>query len=203
MRRSFALLLPLTLLACGSPALQEQGSLPAGEWTLQPDQSSLSFVSVKAGNIGEAHRFATVKGRVGEDGKAALTIDLASVETGIDIRDQRMRDMLFDVMQFPNATATTSIDPAAFKDLKPGARRMMDAAVTLDLHGVSAELPAKLIVTRVAADRVLVETARPVVVDAEAFGLADGVEQLRSVANLSAISHAVPVSVSLLFQNAR
>jgi polyisoprenoid-binding protein YceI len=178
-----AVSLALALAACSSGADQAEAPLPEGAWQLAADQSNVGFVSVKAGNVGEAHSFRKLSGTVEPEGTVRVAIDLASVDTGIDIRNQRMRDMLFEVANFPEARLTAKIDPNAVKALKPGERKAMTVPVTLDLHGTTNSIEAPLTVTRLAGDSV------------EA-----GVGKLQEIAKLPAISTAVPVTASLVFK---
>ncbi|WP_373489091.1 YceI family protein [Blastomonas sp.] len=200
MIRSFALVTALMLAACTPAQDQQAAPLSDGIWKLASDQSTIAFVSVKAGDVGEAHRFETVEGSVADDGAVTLTIDLASVQTDIDIRNERMRDMLFEVASFPDATLTAKIDPALIKNLKPGEAAALNVPVELNLHGARQSIDAKLSVTRIAPDAVQVQTVAPLIVDAAAFGMEGGIEKLRAVANLPAISTAVPVTASLVFR---
>ncbi|ESZ87432.1 MAG: hypothetical protein Q27BB25_08585 [Blastomonas sp. CACIA14H2] len=195
-----AVSLALALAACSAGADQAEAPLPEGAWQLAADQSNVGFVSVKAGNVGEAHSFRKLSGTVEPDGTVGVAIDLASVDTGIDIRNQRMRDMLFEVANFPEARLTAKIDPNAVKALKPGERKAMTVPVTLDLHGTTNSIEAPLTVTRLAGDTVLVETAKPLIIDASAVGLEAGVGKLQEIAKLPAISTAVPVTASLVFK---
>lgn len=195
-----ALSMALALAACSAGTDKAEAPLSEGAWQLAADQSNVAFVTVKAGNVGEAHSFKTLSGSVEPDGTVAVAIDLASVDTGIDVRNQRMRDMLFEVANFPDAKLTAKIDPNAVKTMKPGERKMMTVPVTLDLHGTTNSIEAALTVTRIGTDSVLVETARPLIIDASAVGLEAGVEKLREVAKLPAISPAVPVTASLVFK---
>jgi polyisoprenoid-binding protein YceI len=199
MIRTLALLSALALAACTPATDTATAPLPDGTWQLAADQSSVAFVSVKAGNVGEAHSFKKVDGTVAPDGTVAVIIDLGSVQTGVDVRDQRMRDMLFEIANFPQAKLSAKIDPATLRSLKPGERKAMTVPVTVDLHGTTNAMDAKLMVTRLDGDSVLVETAAPLIVDATAVGLGEGVEKLRAIANLPAISTAVPVTASLVF----
>ena len=78
-------------------------------WTLQPSSSHIHFLSVKATHIGEVHSFTKLSGSIQDNGQATLNIDLASVDTLIPIRDQRMRDLLFVVEDHPMAIIKTKI----------------------------------------------------------------------------------------------
>ena len=53
---------------------------------------------------------------------------------------------------------------------------------------------------RLADNRLMVSTTQPLLLNASALGLADGVERLRAIANLPSISLAVPVTFQLLFE---
>lgn len=188
----------LALAAC-STAPAEEAPL-AGDWALSPAESRLSFVTVKAGEIVEAHQFTGLSGTVSAAGDAELVIDLASVETNIDIRNERMRDVLFGVAQFPSASVTAQLDPAAFAALGTGDTLTQGVTGQLDLHGIQSEMASELSVTRIAADKVRVETVSPIIVSAALFGLDGGVEELRNLAGLDSITGQVPVSFSLTFQ---
>ncbi|HSG90817.1 MAG TPA: YceI family protein [Pseudomonadales bacterium] len=170
----------------------------AADWTLDPAASSLGFVSVKNGSIAEGHRFEALSGEV-TGGHARLTIDLASVDTSIEIRDQRMRDLLFEVADFPQAVFETEISPMAVSGLAVGGSMPMEVSGTLSIHGVSVPLTAALLVTRDASDRISVATTKPLVLSVEALGLSAGVARLQEIAGLAGITPMVPVAFSLTF----
>lgn len=187
----------------GTPGAGTTATATAGTtWSVASDASRVSFVSVKAGEVAEVHHFKSVTGTVAPDGTATVSIPLASVETGIDIRNERMRDMLFQVAQFPTARVSARIDMAALADLPVGQQRRLPLAGELDLHGVKAPFEAEVAVTRAAPDRVLVSSVDPVVIEAELFKLSDGIEALRKIAGLPAITPAAPVTFQLMFQAA-
>ena len=175
---------------CAAPAF--------GAWTLDNNASEISFVSIKAQDVAEVHRFSALSGEVAEGGVATVTIQLASVDTLIPIRDERMRELLFKTDMFPTASVRTKIEPA-WLELDPGASVRADAEVLLAISGAEIPLTAELLVSRLAGDKVLVATLKPVVVNAGSVNLAEGVEALREVAGLPSISKAVPVSIVLTF----
>jgi polyisoprenoid-binding protein YceI len=189
----------LPLLALGL-SLAAQPTLAA--WTLDGAASALSFVSVKAGDIGEVHRFDELSGRVADDGAVEVVIDLASVDTMIEIRDERMREMLFEVARFPNATFTAMVALDELLALAPGETGSLTISGDLTLKAERLSLPVEALVARLSEDRVLVATRQPVIVDAAVLGLSAGLEKLREVAGLPSISKAVPVSFVLVFERA-
>ncbi|MCB2089653.1 MAG: YceI family protein [Sphingomonadaceae bacterium] len=196
---SLRLITAASLLALGACSQPAPAPLVEGSWTLDSTASDLSFVTVKAGNVGEAHGFKGLSGSVTPEGLATLAVDLATVDTGVDIRDERMRDVLFEVGTHPQAKVSAQLDPASLSALAVGESKTMPVKATLDLHGTSSEIETQLDVVRTGADTVLVITTRPIILDATAFGLGEGVEKLRNLAQLPAISTAVPVTFRLTY----
>lgn len=167
-------------------------------WDLQADASTFNFVSIKKESIGELHRFKQISGNIGKDGKAELTIALDSVDTSVPVRDERMREFLFETGKFPSATYTVQVDPALLK-LSAGEVKTASLEGTLSLHGQSAKVPAKVNVYKTKDGRLMVSTLEPVLVNAEQFGMSGGVSKLMELANLPAISTVAPVTFSLVF----
>jgi hypothetical protein len=168
-------------------------------WSLDNDASQVSFVSVKAGDAGEVHRFTEISGGLTTEGSASVTIQLASVDTLIPLRDERMREMLFQTDLFPTASLSTNIDMDALAALAPGDSMDMTANLTLDLHGQQLSLAAEMIVARLGNHRLMVSSRKPVIINAASVDLVNGIEALREIANLPSISKAVPVSFVLTF----
>ena len=169
------------------------------DWQLAGEDSSVNFVSVKKANIAEMHHFKSLSGSITDDGKAVLTIDLASVETNIPIRNERMQKLLFDTSKFAKATISTNVDTAAVKGLKPGQTLAVDADVSVAVHGETKTEKAALQVTALEGGKLLVTTSAPIVVNAGNYKLLEGIEKLREVAGLDSISPIVPVSAKLVF----
>lgn len=185
-------------MAVGSMALASF-SAQAASWALDEGASSVHFVTVKNAVIAETHEFLAFSGAVAGD-EAAVTIALGSVETLIPIRNERMREMLFEVASYPEATLTTPVTQAALEALAPGESVEERLSGTLALRGQSIPLELAVRVSRQGADAVRVESLGPVMVSAEQLGLAPGVEALRAIAGLNSITPMVPVSFSLLFR---
>lgn len=169
------------------------------DWYLDNESSRLSFISTHAGNLSEVHRFLTLHGQIAESGKVRLRVDLDSLSTGVALRDERMRAMLFDTERLPEARIEAKVDLPLLTDLAPGAQLELRLPLTLQLNERSRELDSELLVTRLDERRFQVVTLAPLVLHADDFGLASGVEALRKIADLSAISLSVPVGAVLIF----
>jgi polyisoprenoid-binding protein YceI len=173
-------------------------AVPAlASWTVDNDHSRLSFVSVKAGTMAEAHHFEALSGVLDDEGQFDLVIDLDSVETMIPIRNERMREMLFDTATYPEATLSARLDLTAVQGLEVGEQTDIAAEAQLELVGQSTTLTIQAVVARLSDTKLLVTSAQPLTLNADNLGLGDGVEQLRDVAGLSSISPAVPVTFRL------
>ena len=205
--RSFALAaaLALSLAACAdraadAPDGDQAVSVTEGAWALDAAGSRLSYVSIKAGEIAESNRFDTLSGSVAADGTATLDVDLASVNTGVDIRNERMRDIFFEVAGNPKAVVTAKLDPAAFAGLAVGQSITRPLKATVALKGVESEVETEVLVTRVAEDRVTVVPTAPVIISTDMFELTDELGELRALAELPSITPAVPVTFTLAFK---
>ncbi len=174
-------------------------STAQAHWFLNNDASSLSFVTVKAEHVAEVHTFDSLSGTIGDDGEVEVAIQLLSVNTMIPIRDERMQEMLFETTLFPQATINATINLEALTNMSAGAYVMRQIDFELALHGEAVKLAAEVQITRT-TEGVVVSTLKPIVVMADWFALATGVERLREVAGLPGISRAVPVNFTLVFE---
>ena len=184
------------------PALAVLGLLlvqPAlADWSLDNARSVVNFISVKNASVGEVHRFGSLAGSVSDDGAVQLVIDLDSVETLIPIRNQRMRELLFETVRFPSATLQASV-PAELTQLAAGERRIARIDLAVDLHGASRSYAVDVLVSGGADGSLEVALREPLIVQAADFGLDGGVGVLQEVAGLKSISTAVPVTAQLVF----
>ncbi|WP_296719301.1 YceI family protein [Erythrobacter sp.] len=204
--RIFALpaALALGLAACAEPAAEApaatmDAAVTEGAWTLDPATSRLGYVSIKAGEIAENNAFETLSGTIAADGTAQVDIDLSSVSTGVDIRNERMREIFFQVVDNPSAVVTAKLDPAAFAGLAVGQSLARPLKATLALKGVEQAFETEVLVTRTAEDRVTVVPTAPVIITTDMFELTDELGELRALAELPSITPAVPVTFMLAF----
>ncbi len=167
-------------------------------WSLNNDASTLSFVTIKADHIAEIHTFDVLSGEIADNGNVDITIELASVNTLIPIRNERMQAMLFETNLFPEGNIEAQIDLDALTAMEAGNSKTISLDFSLSMHDATRSYTAEVLVTRL-ADGLVATTQKPIVVTADEFGLQDGVEALREVAGLPSISRAVPVSFTIVF----
>ena len=190
--RIFQCLISAGLLAVSATA--------SAQWTLSNEASTLSFVTVKADHVAEVHTFDELSGAIGEDGSVSIEIALASVNTLVPIRNERMQSMLFETDLFPRATITSQINSDGLANMALGSSEEIGLDFTLELHNQSQTYNATVLVSRQEAG-LIATTLKPIVVNAESFDLVAGVEALREVAGLPSISRAVPVSFTVVFED--
>ena len=176
--------------------------LAFAQWEVDNDSSTINFISIKNDIVAETHSFGSLVGYIGADGKVELAIDLDSVETLIPIRNERMRELLFETGQYPTANLSAQVDPGILQAAAQGGVVNTVVQVGLSLHGQDALLEVPVIVVGDQGQALRVVSARPVIVNAGDFGLEAGVTALREIAGLKTISTAVPVTLNLLFNRA-
>ena len=180
-------------LTCVLLLLITQATL--ADWRLTA-ASKVGYVSIKNNVIAEHNYFSGVTGSLNKKGQLKVSIDLSTVETQVDIRNQRMRDLFFEVMQYPEAVVTAQLDMQELAQVESGAPLELVKPFTLSLHGIESTGEAHLRIVSVGG-RAWVSTVRPILISAADFGLEGGVAALRKIAGLEAIAAVVPVSVNL------
>lgn len=185
-----------TLLATAA-AFGLAGAVSAEGWTLDGDASHIAFGSVKSHFIGEVHTFSGLTGTVGEDGETSIEIELASLETQIDIRNERIAEHVFKML--PSAQLTAQLEMDEFLQLEVGGSAVMELDFDLALLGEDVPLYGDIFVMRVGEDQVLVTTNSMVFVDTEMLGIDEGVDKLQELASLEDITRAVPVTMRFMF----
>ncbi len=173
-----------------------------GDWKLVPSESDIAFATIKNSAVVESHTFERFSGEVTLSGAANIRVDLASVETRIPIRNERMGTLLFNIDQFPSLDISSKLDTKSLANMEEGASTHLEVPATISLHGTEANILLPLVVTRLSSKRFQVVTTKPVIAYASQFGLTKGVEALRLIAQLATITPAVPVTFSLIFEQA-
>ncbi len=169
------------------------------DWILDMENSGLSFGSIKKNSIGESNSFQHLDGRITAEGDITLLIDLASVETWVDIRNARMKEFLFEIQKFPVARLRGQIDMAKFEKLGIGEQQSVEASFDLDLHGFQQTFDAQLVVLRLSDKSVVVIPDDIIFLDVEKFNLLPGLKKLKELAKLPSISSSVPIIFHLSF----
>ena len=170
------------------------------DWYLVNEESRLNFISIKASNIAEIHSFKKISGNVMENGEAQVSINLASLETLIPIRNERMGNLLFETKIYPSAVFKVEVDLEKMLLIDIGKSYEVKYRGMFGLKNKQFPLLVKLKVTRLSNQSFSVSSLEPLLLNADRLGLSNGIEALRAVAGLPSISKSVPVTFSLMFR---
>ncbi|RWO41835.1 MAG: flagellar motor protein MotB [Mesorhizobium sp.] len=191
--------LGLIVALSGLLLLGSQTANAAPNWTLDPTASVITYQSVKKNTIVETNKIRNITGTLNSAGDAKVTFDLNSVDTGVDLRNVRMRFLFFETFKYPTAELTAKVDPAAFADLATKRRVKSTLPFRLNLHGVDKDLEASIVVTMISDNMVSVASEAPVAVHVEDFGLLPNVDKLQQAANVTNIVPTASVSFDFVF----
>ncbi|WP_211355854.1 YceI family protein [Colwellia echini] len=178
-------------------------TVASANWSLDSEQSSVNFISIKKDTIAEVHHFNQLTGSVNDKNIATVAIDLNSVSTAIEIRDERMKTVLFETETFPLATITTDITLDEVNASPVGTVTVQNVDLALTLHGETKSYSTQLQIFKNNKDTLVVNTTAPIIVNASDFKLLAGIEKLRELAGLSSIASAVPVTATLVFNQGK
>lgn len=185
-----------TLAAIACLSFTATGAV-AESWTLDPALSKIAFGSVKNEYVGEIHSFGQISGSVNADGIVNVSLDLGSVETLIDIRNERMVEYVFD--NVPNAEITAEVEMGDLTGLAVGEATTTEAFATLSLIGQEIDMDAEFFVIRLSDSRVMVTTDSMVMLSTDSAGIDAGIDTLQEIAGLDSITRVSPVTMRLVF----
>ncbi len=176
------------------------GAQAQQQWVLNGGASHFYMQTSKAESITEIHQFTGLTGTIDGSGNADVKIDLTSVSSGIDVRDVRMRFLLFETYKFPNAEITAKIDMSKLQDLTSQIRDTYPLHFTVAMHGMTKDFDASVYVTRLSDKSVSVATVKPIVVKTDDFGLTAGLAKLSEAVNGTPIVSAASFTFDLVFE---
>jgi OOP family OmpA-OmpF porin len=192
--------LAVMLVACIAALRAAAAQVPLNEdWVLNPGQSHIYLQTEKMQGVVEKHEFTSIDGNVGRNGDARIKIDLASLETGIDLRNVRMRFLLFETFKFPSAEITANLDKAKLAALATSSRMSYTLAARVNLHGIVKDFDIPVTIARLNDTTVNVSTIKPVEVSGETFDLMPGLAKLSDAQNGVRISPVASITFDLTF----
>ncbi len=194
-----SLITALVLISGSSASAQENPFAPG--WLLDPVASTLNLQTVKKNSVVELSSFAKFAGNIDADGTASLRVLLDSIDTKIDIRNVRMRFLMFETFNYPEATITLNLSADDVADLRASRRKTLTLPYDISLHGVTLQRSDDVVVTLLDENRISVASGPPVTLMTKDFGLDDGVKKLEEAADVT-ILPAGTVTFDLIFDRA-
>jgi OOP family OmpA-OmpF porin len=169
------------------------------DWVLDPAVSNVYLQTVKANAKFETHQFTAVEGNVGRDGAASVRIDLKSIETGVDLRNVRLRFLLFQIYKFPTAEITAKLDKTKLAALATETRIKYPLTLTVNMHGIVKDIETAVWITRMSETTVSVATIQPIIVNADTFDFTAGIAKLSEAVGGTLIAPAASLTFDLVF----
>lgn len=153
-------------------------------------------VSVDSAAVLEANTFGEARVAIDADGKISGAIALNSVQTGIEIRDERLRDLVFASVDNAELLISGQVDIAAIDQLAVGEFTTLEQPLKLHFGSHEADATAEFMVTRLADDRLSAISTKPVMVDITGFGVDEGINTLTELSGMGTISMQVPTLIN-------
>ncbi len=193
--RLYFLLILLTFInGCQKDVItKQQSTVKVTNWQLDVTESQFSFVTVKNKTHAEENTIDFADGGIDKNGNMTLSLDLASVNTLIERRDERLRGILFETEKYPTADIKATLTHKLPLDTP------IEVAFELDLHGHKKAMKTSVMVQEVGQQLVVINY-EPVLVNAKDFNLDPGINQLTKIAGLQSINYEVLVDFKLTFE---
>ncbi|MEZ9892304.1 YceI family protein [Vibrio lentus] len=185
-------LIPTLGLFCtliSAPSFAEMG------YTLDPKLSNITFATIKKQFVVEPASIKPLSGGLTEDGQFSILLDLKTVSTGVSIRDQRLNELYFESMTFPEVKISGKVDPAMLS----GDPQITTIAAEVTLHGTTKTIDFPVMVIP-SEGFVMVNSTSTIIVNGADFGIStENLNKLSATVGGLAISDKVPLSFNLLF----
>jgi len=186
------------LLISQSVFAQDSTDKKLNNWVLSSKASTLNFVTTKNAIKTEVQSFQELSGKISNN-IATLNVDLNSVVTGIEIRDERLKKLFFNTPLFPQATVSIDLSSNSISRMKKGDVKKLEVNALLDIHGVKQNVKVQLQVVALDKNKRLVSANQPLIINLQKFELLEEVNELRELARLKSINAAVPVTFNLMY----
>ncbi|MFB6347060.1 MAG: YceI family protein [bacterium] len=195
----------LFLSGCGSS--QELQPI-SGTYEVNSSASSVKFTSIKNGDLAVTGKFNKVQGSVTIPSDGALSgsrgsfkLDLSSIETGLDVRNQNIVDTFFRIpsnKQFRYASFSfDSVKTQQSRLTNTNSPTEVGASGSMTLAGETVDTFVPLRVTRTGEDTLRITSRTPWVLSIKKFGLSGPLQALMEVCGHKDVSDAVPLTFDL------
>ncbi|MFA0140785.1 YceI family protein [Vibrio kanaloae] len=181
--------LGLFCILISAPSFAETG------YTLDPKLSNVTFATIKKQFVVEPASIKPLSGGLTKDGQFSILLDLKTVSTGVSIRDQRLNELYFESMTFPEVKISGKVDPSMLS----GNPKNTTIETEVTLHGVTKTIDFPVMVVP-SEGFVMVNSTSTIIVNGADFGIsAENLNKLSATVGGLAISDKVPLNFSLLF----
>jgi len=127
-----------------------------------------------------------------------VEIDLSSVSTNIDIRNERMIEHVF-MKASSAATLNAQLDMATIDGMSAGDSNLVDVVGSLNLNGLEMAINTVMFVAKLDDNTLMATTNDMIMLSTADAGIDDGIDTLMELAGLPSIARVAPVTLRLVF----
>lgn len=171
------------------------GAYAKDDYKIIPSISSLNFATVKNQYIIETASIIPTKGLLNQDGTFSITLPISTIKTGISIRDERLKTLLFEESKFPKVVVTGKVDFETISN-EP---KLISLLVDVKIYGKVNTVTFPVVVMS-SDDYILVSSYNQSVIGTSDFGIpSENLIKLASTVGGINISDRAPISFILAF----
>lgn len=175
----------------------------AGAKTLKLDQSKshLMFHVIKDDTVTVRGKM-YASGTLGKDGKLSLTVDLNSIDSQLEPRDNNIKTAFFEVAKpnFAKAGVELSLTRETLEALKKKEPFVQEVTGSLTLHGTKANFTAKAFLSPGKNGGLRVVSQQPVEIHMDTWGLGANLTALMKLCGHRNVAKPAQVTYDLSFQ---
>ena len=212
-KRQFSFLIFLVVLclgACSSDGLQTPNAVPdtllmvtdvtaQDHFKLLVDESFIEVLTIKDDDVPVRSTFNFASGWLKKNGEARVRVDLASWNSGLALRDGRMRKIFFAVQKPENRFVDFKLTkwPQSYEAKRPQKEFMIEGLLTF--RGKSYPLSGKFASQPVSEFEVEAKSLEPITLRINELGLSQNLKTLMRVCGHKSIDQDVKLSFFLKF----
>ena len=164
-------------------------------YEIVPERSSLSFSTIKNQYIVETASITPSEGTLDKNGFFSITLPIDSIDTGISIRDERLKSLFFDIKSHSQVHVSGKID----LNLLSNEPELISLPVNVQMYGKVNSIIFPVVIMK-SNEHMLVSSYSQRIIHASDFGIpSDNLVKLAATVGGIKISDNVPVSFTLTF----
>ena len=191
-------------------ATPEAPAARADSVVLDPALSTVTWTSIKNGDAPVAGTFTKVSGGLALTAAdlsattGTFTFDLSGVDSGLELRDQRISEVFFEAAPDAAKTATVTLTKLVVDaaQLEPGSSTTGTADMTLAVSQGSAAVQAHVAIKRTDENTWTVVTHEDATVSIKSLGLGTTLDALMTLCAHNSVDDGVAIGLNLTFKAA-
>ncbi|WP_163833641.1 YceI family protein [Spartinivicinus ruber] len=170
-------------------------------WLVQSENSKVNFITEKIftndKSVKETQLISGVAGEVDNQKQAEIKIDLATIDTKIPVRNDRIKKWVLDITNYRYATVKADLSAINEQKIAVGDSKQMAVDGSLTIR--EATLPIQLFVkvTKNSATHYSVVSYKDTSININQYGGEDGIQKMTQVMGLKSINPVVSVKWEL------